>query len=88
MTDFDSGAPTPEDAAPKLVTPRLRGDALDGAEQKTSVAHADYEKTRNPDAELRLDGEEDSLYSDGLDVPNPTESWAGTDGDAPKGIKG
>jgi hypothetical protein len=35
-----------------------------------------------------LDGEDDSLYSDGLDVGDGTESWAGTDGGAPKGIKG
>jgi hypothetical protein len=49
---------------------------------------AEQKSTRNPDAELRLDGEEDSLYSDGLDVGHDTESYAGTDGDAPKGIKG
>jgi hypothetical protein len=29
-----------------------------------------------------------SLYGDGLDVRDDTESYAGTDGDAPKGIKG
>jgi hypothetical protein len=49
---------------------------------------AEQKSTRNPDAELRLDGEEDSLYSDGLHVGRDTESYAGTDGDAPKGIKG
>ena len=47
---------------------RLRGDALDGSEQKNAVDHAKYEKTRRPDTELRLDGEEDTLYDDGLDV--------------------
>jgi hypothetical protein len=90
MTETNSDAPTNDgtEAAPDLVKTRLRGDALDGAEQKSSVDHADYEETRDPDAELRLDGEEDSLYSDGLDVGDNTESWAGTDGDAPKGFKG
>ena len=90
MTESNSDAPTADgtDAAPNLANTRLRGDALDGAEQKSSVDHADYEETRDPDAELRLDGEEDSLYSDGLDVRDDTESYAGTDGDAPKGLKG
>jgi hypothetical protein len=88
MTESNSDAPTTEDAAPNLADTRLRGGALDGAEQKSSVDHADYEETRDPEAELRLDGEDDSLYSDGLDVGDDTESWAGTDGGAPKGIKG
>ena len=67
------------DAAANLIEARLRGDSLDGAETK---------ETRDPDAELRLDGEDDSLYNDGLNVGDDAESWAGTDGDAPKGIKG
>jgi hypothetical protein len=90
MTETNSDAPTNDgtEAAPDLVKTRLRGDALDGAEQKSGVEHTDYEAARNPDAELRLDGEDESLYSDGLDVGDDSESWAGTDGDAPKGIKG
>jgi hypothetical protein len=90
MTESNSDAPTSDgtDAAPPLAKTRFRGDALGGAEQKSSVDHADYEESRNPDAELRLDGEDDSLYSDGLDVRDDTESYAGTDGDAPKGLKG
>jgi hypothetical protein len=46
----------------------IRGSALDGSEQKKSVAHTAFEKTRNPDATLRLDGEEDTLYDDGLEI--------------------
>ena len=90
MTESNSDAPATVEAgaAANLVKTRLRGDALDGVEQKSSVDHAGYEETRNPDAELRLDGEDDSLYSDGLDVGDDTASWAATDGDAPKGIKG
>lgn len=72
----------------KSRKPRLRGAALDGADQQTAVEHSEYEKRRNPDAELHLDGEDDSLYSDGLDIGDDTESLAGTDGNAPKGIKG
>jgi hypothetical protein len=90
MTESKSDAPTTDgtDAVPNPVKTRLRGVALDGAEQKSSVEHAEYEKNRNPDTELRLDGEDDSLYSDGLDIGGDDESWAGTDGNAPKGIKG
>jgi len=46
----------------------LRGSGLDGSEQKKSVAHTTFEKTTNPDATLHLDGEEDTLYDDGLEV--------------------
>jgi hypothetical protein len=90
MTKSNSDGPTTEgtNAARNLAEPRLLGAALGGAEDKSSIDHTDYEETRNPDAELRLDGEDDSLYSDGLDVGDHTDSWAGTDGDAPKGIKG
>ena len=66
---------------------RLRGDALEGSEQKNSVEHAKYEKTRGPDTELRLDGEEDTLYDDGLDVENDeSDTLAGTRGSS-SGIK-
>jgi hypothetical protein len=46
----------------------LRGSSLDGSEQKKSVAHTEFEKARNPDATLHLDGEEDTLYEDGLEL--------------------
>jgi hypothetical protein len=88
MTESNSDAPAGADEATNPVESRLRGDALDGAERKSSVEHADYEKIRNPDTELRLDGEDESLYSDGLDIGDDSESLAGTDGDAPKGFKG
>lgn len=90
MTESNPEGPTADgaDGAADVVETRLRGSALDGAEEKSSVDHIKYEENRNPDAELRLDGEDDSLWSDGLDVGDRTESYAGTDGDAPKGIKG
>jgi len=68
--------------------PRLRGPALDAADQKAAIAHVVYERSRNPDGGLHLDGEDDTLYSDGLDVGDDSESLSGTDGNAPKGIKG
>lgn len=65
----------------------LRG-AVGGPEQRAAVDHTDYEKSRNPDSELRLDDEDDSLYSDGLDIGDDTEPLAGTDGDNLTGVKG
>jgi len=88
MSNENSDVPGSESNAPELGETRLRGAALGGAEQKTAAAHDEYEKTRNPDTELHLDGEDDSLYNDGLDVGDDSESLAGTDGNGPKGIKG
>ena len=78
---------TTEEVAKSAET-RLRGAELEGAEQKIAVDHTEYEETRNPDTELHLDGEDDTLYSDGLDVGDDSEPLAGTDGKGPKGIKG
>jgi hypothetical protein len=65
---------------------KLRGTALDGSEQQTAVDHADYEKTRNPETELHLDEEEDTSYSDGLDIEKNSDTLAGTRGTS-SGIK-
>ena len=58
----------------------LRGPGLRGSEQKQSVAHTAYEKTRNTDATLRLDGEEDTLYDDGLELEDDSAPLTGKDG--------
>jgi hypothetical protein len=57
---------------------QLRGKNLDGSDQKDAVDHTDYEKNRNPDAELHLDDETDTLYNDGLDVEDDSETLADT----------
>jgi hypothetical protein len=57
---------------------RLRGKNLDGSEQKEAADHTEYAKKRNPDAELHLDDEKDSLYDDGLDVEDDSETLADT----------
>jgi len=75
------------DAAVTAET-RLRGEALEGPEQRRNIEHAKYEKSRDPGVELRLDGEDDTLYADGLDIGDNSLTLAGTDGDRPKGIKG
>jgi hypothetical protein len=59
----------------------LRGSALDGSDQRKSVAHTAFEKTRKTDATLRLDGEEDTLYDDGLEVDDDSSGpLTGKDG--------
>jgi hypothetical protein len=58
----------------------LRGSALDGSEQEKSVAHTAFEKTLNTDSTLRLDGEEDTLYEDGLEVEDGSGPLTGKDG--------
>jgi hypothetical protein len=60
------------DAGDETGESTLRGDALDGSEQKRSVDHAAFEKKRNPDTTVRVDDEEDTLYSDGLEVEDDT----------------
>jgi len=57
---------------------RLRGKELEGSDQPEAVDHAEYAKTRKPDTELRLDNEPDTLYEDGLDVEDDSETLADT----------
>jgi hypothetical protein len=65
----------------------LRGAEL-GSQQFSAVDHVAQARKRNPDRELRLDGEADTLYSDGLDLDGDGENLYGTDGARPKGIRG
>ncbi|HEX3397235.1 MAG TPA: hypothetical protein VHS76_11080 [Steroidobacteraceae bacterium] len=58
----------------------LRGPGLEGSEQKKSVAHVEHERTRHTDATLRLDGEEDTLYDDGLELEDDSKPLTGQDG--------
>jgi hypothetical protein len=77
MGNETDGDNTPID---KTGESTLRGAALDGSEQKKSVAHAAFEKNRNPDATLHLDDEEDTLYDDGLEVDDGSGPLTGKDG--------
>jgi len=66
------------DAADKSGEDTLRGDTLDGSEQRRAADHAAYEKKRNPDRLVRVDGEKDTLYKDGLDVDDDDSPPMGT----------
>ena len=59
---------------------KLRGIALKGSEQKAAADHVEYKTGRNPDTKLHLDGETDTLYSDGIDVEEDFDTLAGTHG--------
>jgi hypothetical protein len=59
---------------------KLRGAGLSGSELKDAADHSDYERGRNPDTELRLDGETDTLFNDGIDIEEKFDTLAGTDG--------
>ena len=59
---------------------RLRGPRLEGSDQRKAADHTAYDKTRNPDSILRLDGEEDTLYDDGLDLDDDSPPLTGKDG--------
>ncbi len=70
------------DATDQSAEDRLRGDSLAGSEQKRAVDHTAYEKRRNPDTVVRVDGEEDTLYNDGLELDENTPPMGTTAGDA------
>jgi hypothetical protein len=59
---------------------RLRGKPLTGSEQREAADHVEFEQGQDPDDTVRLDGETDALYDDGLDVEDDSESLADTHG--------
>ena len=74
----DDGDEIPADTAAKA---NLRGDRLSGVDRKNAVDHVAYEKARNTDTTLRLNGEKDTLYDDGLDIDDsPGAPLTGKDG--------
>jgi hypothetical protein len=67
---MDDKKTDPTVAAIKSGEAKLRGVALDGSERKRAVDNAAYEEARDPDAVVHVDNEEDTLYSDGLELEN------------------
>ena len=57
---------------------------LDDAEKKTPGAPGDdVDVERNPDTQLHVDDDDDSLYDDGLDIDKDAGGLAGTRGNTP-----
>lgn len=69
-----------ENAPDESGESNLRGARLAGSERKEAADHTAFEKTRNTDATLRLDGEEDTLYEDGLELEDGSGPLTGKDG--------
>ncbi len=66
----------PEDLIDKGGDTKLRGATLKGQDQKNAVDHA----RTDPDAAVHLDGEEDTLYDDGLEIGDDSDTLLGTHG--------
>ena len=73
-------SPTDDPTADGAGERKLRGAQLNGPELKDAADHSEYERGRNPDTELHLDGEKDTLFSDGVDIEENFDTLAGTDG--------
>jgi hypothetical protein len=73
----DDGDQVPADTAAEAT---LRGAALSGSDRKKAVDHVAYEKARNTDTTLRLNGEEDTLYEDGLEIEDKSGPLTGQGG--------
>jgi hypothetical protein len=58
----------------------LRGKELNGSERPDAPDHTAYDKARNTDAVIRLDDEEDTLYSDALDLEDDSSPLTGING--------
>jgi hypothetical protein len=63
----------------------LRRAELGGSEAPEAVDHVAQAKLRKPDADLHLDDEKDTLFTDGLDVEDESLTLAGTQGNPNKG---
>jgi hypothetical protein len=50
----------------------LRDNEREGTDRQQTVDHTSQQKARNPDTVVRADDEEDTLYSDGLEVEDDT----------------
>jgi hypothetical protein len=79
MGDSKSGNDS-SDSAERTGEDKLRGGALNGSERRQAVDHDEYNRKRNPDAVLRVDNEEDTLYDDGLELEDDTPPLVNNDG--------
>lgn len=69
------------DAVDPAGESELRGNALEGEDQKRSVSRTAAKKKQDPDTVVHVGDEEDTLYDDGLELDDDTPPL-GTDGRA------
>jgi hypothetical protein len=79
MSDSKPGN-EPRDSADNVGENKLRGGALGGSERRQAADHTKYSQQRNPDTEVRVDDEEDTLYDDGLELEDDTPPLINNDG--------
>ena len=79
MSDSKIGS-DPREPADDVGENKLRGSALSGSERRQAADHTKYAQKRNPDTEVRLDNEEDTLYDDGLELEDDTPPLVNNDG--------
>ena len=79
MSDEKPGT-EPADPADRTGENKLRNSALDGSERREAADHTTDSRKRNPDAVVRLDNEEDTLYEDGLELEDDTPPLGINDG--------
>jgi hypothetical protein len=59
---------------------RLRGGALSKDEVRTDVERTAQAQSEDTDQVIRTDGEEDTLYDDGLELENDSRPLTGVNG--------
>jgi hypothetical protein len=69
-----------KDPADKAGESRLRGRVLGGPERDAAADHVDYAQRANPDAVIRTDGEEDTLYEDGIELDDDSDPLTAING--------
>jgi hypothetical protein len=79
MSDSKPGS-EPRDSADNIGENKLRGGALSGPERRQSADHTTHSQQRNPDTEVRVDDEDDTLYGDGLELEDDTPPLINNDG--------
>jgi hypothetical protein len=70
------GDTNPDEILDKSGETKLRGAALNGPDQKGAL----YRPASDPDNSLYLDGEENTLYEDGLVIGDDSDTYLGTRG--------
>jgi hypothetical protein len=76
----DQKADTPPSSGKPAGETRLRGGSLSNDERRTSVDSVEQQQSEDTDAVLRTDGEEDTLYEDGLELENDSRPLTGING--------
>jgi hypothetical protein len=76
----DIKANNPPSSGDRAGETRLRGGSLNKDEKGKEVDSLAKQKSEDTDAVVRTDGEEDTLYEDGLELENDSRPLTGING--------